>query len=170
MTPAASAPQREIIRADPALRRQLVLVLLLVCAIGLFAAGWVPEELATILAIARESPGEARLRILLVLGALIAPPVLLGGVAGIDAIRRAVQTIRADQHPPPGARVFRDTPVIRGRPARILGVVAATLGVALLVLCSVLPVLAFRLGAALERGCPRGAAAAAEATDAPAPR
>jgi hypothetical protein len=170
MTFPASAPEREILRADPALRRQLVLVLLLVCAIAVFAIRWVPQELATILAIARESPGEARFRILLVLGALVLPPILLGAVAGIDTIRRAVQTIRAEQHPPPGARVFRDTPVIRGRPARILGMVAGTLGIALLVLCSVLPVLAFRLGVALERGCPRAAAAAADATDAAAPR
>lgn len=165
-----TAVEREVVRADPALRRQLVLVLLLVFAIGLFAIGWVPQELATILAIARESPAEARLRILLVLGALIAPVVLLGIAAGIDAIRRAVQTIRTDRHPPPGARVFRDTPVIRGRPARILGIVAATLGVALIVLSSVLPVLAFRLGTALQRGCPRGAVPSADATDTTAPR
>jgi hypothetical protein len=49
-------------------------------------------------------------------------------------------------------------------------VVAGTRGVALIVLCSVLPVLAFRLGAALERGCPRSAGPAADAPDATVPR
>ena len=157
-TPSTAPP--EIVRADPALRRQLILVVALVFALGLFALGWLPGELAAILAIARQSPAEARVRTLVVLGALIAPVVLLGIAAGVATVRRSVLTLRTDRFPPPGMRVFRDTPVVRGRPARVLAVVLATLGVSLIVLCSVLPVFAFRLGVALQRGCPRSAASA----------
>lgn len=159
-TPDATAVEREIVKADPVLRRQMLLVLLLILAIGLFAFEWVPAELATILAIARESPGEARARTVLLLGALIAPAVLLGMVAGVDTIRRAVSTFRTDRFPPPGMRVLRDTPVLRGRRARTLAVVMVTLGAMLIVCCTVLPVLGYRLGVAVERGCPRAAAPA----------
>src|SRR5262245_1355683 len=118
---------REIVKADPRLRRQLVLVLLLILAVGLAALAWAPGELAMILALARESPGEARIRTVLLLGALVAPVVLLGLLAGADTIGRAVATFRSDRFPPPGMRVLRDTPVIRGRAARGLAVVMVTL-------------------------------------------
>lgn len=156
-TPTIASPEREIVKADPALRRQMILVLLLIFAIGLFALEWLPGELASILAIARESPKEARARTVLLLGALIAPAVLLGMVAGVDTIRRSVSTFRTGRFPPPGMRVLRDTPVLRGRGARGLAVFMATLGVLLIVCCTVLPVLGYRLGVAMQRGCPRAA-------------
>ena len=156
--PTTVSVEREIVKADPGLRRQMLLVLLLIVAIGLFALEWVPKEMATILAIARESPAEARARTVLLLGALVAPPVLLGMVAGVDTIRRSVSTFRTDRFPPPGMRVLRDTPVLRGRSARGLAIVMATLGALLIACCTALPVLGYRLGVAVQRGCPRAAA------------
>jgi hypothetical protein len=148
-------PQREVVKADPALRRIVFLCLLLVVSVGLFAVDRLPRELATILALARAYPEEARRRTVVVLGVILVPLVALVVAAAVDAIRRGVETVRAECYPPPGMRVFRDTVVVRGRLARVLGMLSGTLGALLILLCVTLAVFTVQLGVALQRGCPK---------------
>jgi hypothetical protein len=57
-------------------------------------------------------------------------------------------------------RVMRDTPVVRGGPAHLLGACGLGLAALLLLAGSVLPVIAYRIGAVLRDGCPRAMPAA----------
>jgi len=101
------------------------------------------------------SPEEAGRLATLILLAVVAPATVLGMWAGIDAIRRSRRALCAEQYPAPGSRVLRDTPVLRGRAARIAGTLGVVLGGALIALAVALPYTAYRAGMVLRQGCPR---------------
>jgi len=153
--PAATTETVEVVPADPRLRRILLLTLLAVSVFALAAAWWVPPAFRALLALARESPGQARARGVAVMLLLVSPFTLLGLVAGVDTLRRSVRTVRAERFPPPGARVVRTTRVVRGGPARALGTFTFAIGGLLVILSTILPWFAYRAGVAFERGCAR---------------
>jgi hypothetical protein len=145
----------EMIRADPALRRWALAIVLGMTIFGAIVIAYLPDTLHELLALAVRSPEEAGRRATLVLLAVVAPATVLGMWAGIDAIRRSRRALRAEQYPAPGSRVVRDTPVLRGRAARVAGTLGVVLGSALIALAVALPYTAYRAGMVLRQGCPR---------------
>ena len=129
----------EIQKADPAARRQAILVILFAAATGalLLAAfehfreplrEWLLSEPA-------ETARRARLAVYVSAFVLSAPVIAFAIYLWLLGAR----VLRAQQFPPPGFRVIRDTPVVGGQGAVTRGhaiqVVAVCLGLAAAILC-----------------------------------
>jgi hypothetical protein len=123
----------EVQKADPAARRQVVLVIILATATGaLLIAGfehfrepfqeWLSSEPA-------ETARRAKLAVYVSTFVLSAPVIAFAIYFWLLGAR----VLRAQQFPPPGFRVIRDTPVVGGRGAMIRGhaiqILAVCLGV-----------------------------------------
>ena len=143
--------EREIVRADPAFRRTALLVAFGVVAALVVAILSAPQFLANLSTLSLASPAEA----VLWFAAFIVPVLALVVVAGVDAGRRSVSTLRESRFPPHGMRALRDTPVINGRAARAIGALGCTLGATLLVAALLLGWTSYRIAAVLWYGCPR---------------
>jgi hypothetical protein len=142
---------REIVRADPALRRTMLVVgmgLVLAVALAMVSA---PRLLGSLSVVSQASPAEA----VAMFAAFVLPILALTVVAGVDAARRSLRTVRERRFPPHGMRVLRDTPVIEGPAARLVGVLGCTLGATLLVAALLLAVTSYRIASVLWYGCPR---------------
>ena len=142
----------EVQRADPAARLQAVLFIVVGALVGvLLIVGferyrsplrdWLlsePEQLAH------------RLRLLFLLSAVSVSAPLFGFATHLWSVSGRV--LRAQQFPPPGHRVIRDTPILLGQAAisrgRTLKVLAVCLGVA----CALLWLLFWRLASVLSKG------------------
>jgi hypothetical protein len=143
--------QREIVRADPAMRRTALLVgggMVVALVVAIVSA---PRFLGSLSTLSQASPAEA----VLSFAAFVVPIVALVVVAGVDATRRSLSTYRGGRFPPRGMRVLRDTPVVEGRPARAIGILGCTLGATLLVAALLLGWTSYRIAAVLWYGCPR---------------
>jgi len=129
----------EIQKADPDARRQAILVIVLGAALGgLLISGfehfrepyseWLASEPA-------ETARRAKLAITISVFVLSAPAI----VAAIYFWLLGAKVLRAQQFPPPGFRVIRDTPIVRGPAAvtrgHVIQVLAVCLGVSAGVLC-----------------------------------
>jgi hypothetical protein len=146
--------EAEVVRGDPALRRRVLLAGPFVLALGVVALATAPRASRLLILWLQQAPDSGRHAVLAMLG-FAAPFTLMAWLVGVEAARRSVQTLRACRFPPPGMRVMRDTPVLRGRPARFLGMLGLVLGAMLLTAGSVLPVVAYRIGTVLRDGCAR---------------
>lgn len=129
----------EVRKADPAARRQAILAIVLGTAVGgLLIAGfehfrepfreWLMSEPA-------ETARRAKLAIYASAVVLCVPVI----VFAIYLWRLGAKVLRAQQFPPPGFRVIRDTPVVGGQDAvtrgHVLQVLAVCLGAGGAVLC-----------------------------------
>lgn len=129
----------EVQKADPAARRQAVLAIVFATATGaLLIAGfehfrepfreWLSSEPA-------ETARRAKLAVYVSAFILSAPVIAFAIYLWLLGAR----VLRAQQFPPPGIRVIRDTPVVGGRAAEIRGhviqVLALCLGVGAAILC-----------------------------------
>jgi hypothetical protein len=146
--------EEDVVRGDPVLRRRALLVLPLLLALGVVALASAPRASHRLILWLQQSPDAGGRAVLAMLG-FAAPFTLAAWLVGGGAVRRSVQTLRARRFPPPGMRVVRDTPVLRGRTARLFGVIGLILGATLLTAGTMLPVLAYRIGTILRDGCPR---------------
>lgn len=122
----------EYLLPDPKLRRAVVGVLAGFTAAGFATVAWGLPWLQDALLTARAN---GRLTIplgcylFLALIALLAVPVIwFGGYA----VRFGSRVLASGQYPPPGSRVIRRTPVVRGPVARFTGRGQQVLGVALM--------------------------------------
>src|SRR5262245_56059805 len=107
----------DIRKADPGFRRLALLALIAgVCAgallIGVFdryrepMADWVRAD---------SGRGAQRLELIFVAFAVLLVAPLVAMAAYLSSL--GGRTVRAGEYPPPGARVIRDTPIVRGREA-----------------------------------------------------
>ena len=121
----------EIQKADPAARRQAVLLVIFGMAVGaLLIAGiehfrepfreWLLSEPA-------ETARRAKLA-MYVSGFVVSAPVI---AFAVFLWLLGARVLRAQQFPPPGFRVIRDTPVVGGRGATVRGHVIQILAVCL---------------------------------------
>jgi len=147
----AAEPSLEIVPGDPALRRKVLAAGLGVVVALLAAIVWGPRLLGSLSALSQVSPGKA----LLWFGAFILPILALAVVVGVEAVRRSLATLREGRFPPSGLPMLRDTPVLRGRTARVIGILGCTLGATLLVVTLLLGWMSYRVGAVLWYGCPK---------------
>jgi hypothetical protein len=132
----------------------MLLAMLAVVAALTLAVLSAPRLLGSLSALSQASPAEA----VLTFAAFVLPLVLLAVIAGIDTSRRSLRTFREARFPPRGMRVLRDTPVVEGRRARLLGAFGVALGVTLLLAAGALAATSYRIGRVLLYGCPRAAA------------
>jgi hypothetical protein len=134
----------EIQRADPQLRRiaGLVFVALVVAGSVVLLAlqSWLSG-------VAQAAPSTARTQLLIAFGGLVAISCVTLLAFAVCFWRTAGQVLATQQFPPPGMRVIRDTPVLRGAAAMRRGRILQSIG-GVLVLCGVaLAVGAWRLHA-----------------------
>jgi hypothetical protein len=124
----------EVRRADPDARRQAVLIVALGALVGaLLIAGfdWYGNALRDWV---RSQPSEMprRLRLVFIVGAALLSAPAIVFAAYLWSL--GAKVLSAQQCPPPGHRVIRDTPVIGGRAAMWRGrsyqILAVVLGVA----------------------------------------
>jgi len=141
----------DVVKADPVLRRKALAVGVIILVAGTVLIASMERVLVAASELSQRSRGEA----VGVLTAFIAPFVLLAVVGGVDALRRSLRTWRERRFPPSGMRVLRDTPVIEGTLARVLGALGCMLGTLLLVLALLLTGFTWRAGRILWYGCPR---------------
>lgn len=122
---------QEMRKADPAARRTAVLTVVLGAVVGGSLilvrnryAGWLRDWIGS-------EPSEAprRLRLVFLLAAtLLSAPLL---VFAVHLWSIGARVLRAQEFPPPGYRVIRDTPVIGGRSAVLRGRAFLILAIAL---------------------------------------
>lgn len=143
----------EVVRADPAYRRRAILAAVGAVVLLLAAAAAAPRLIGSLGALSTRSREEA----VALFAALVVPLVVLAAVVGVDTIRRALRILHERRFPPAGMRVLRDTPVIRGTMARVLGVLLCALGATLLAATVVLAGISYRIGSVFWYGCPRAA-------------
>ena len=124
----------QIQKADPEARRQALLAVIFGAAVGgLLIAGFAhfgEPFRAWLLSEPAETAGRARLA--LYVSALVLSVPLIA--FAVYLWRLGARVLRAQQFPPPGFRVIRDTPVISGPPAmtrgQVIQVLALCLGLA----------------------------------------
>src|SRR5689334_11657433 len=100
------AVEREVVRADPAMRRTAVVVGGGVIAALVVAIVSAPGFLANLSTLSQASPAES----VLWFAAFVVPIVVLTVVVGVEATRRSLSTWREGRFPPRGMRVLRATP------------------------------------------------------------
>jgi len=129
----------EIQKADPAARRQAVLVIIIGAAVGALLIAGFEHFREPLLKWLSSEPAETLRRAKLaayVSAFVLTVPVI---AFAIYLWLLGVKVLRAQRYPPPGLRVIRDTPVIGGRDAvirgRVIQVLAVCLGVSAVLLC-----------------------------------
>jgi hypothetical protein len=142
----------EVVRADPALRRTVLVLVAGIFVAGVLVIAALPQLLAALGPLSQRSRGEA----VLFLVAFITPFAVLACTGGFHAISVSARALREGRFPPHGMRVLRDSPVVTGPVVRVLAVLGLTLGTSLLLAATMLVVLTYRTGTVLWYGCPRG--------------
>jgi hypothetical protein len=143
---------REVRKADPALRRQTVLAVAIGALVGALLIGgieWYRDSLRDWIA-SRPSEMPRRLRLLFLLGGILLSAPLVGLALHLWLL--GAKVLRAQQFPPPGYRVIRDTPVLGGRAAISRGRIFKVLSVGLGVTSVLLWLLIWRLARVLGAG------------------
>ncbi len=135
----------EVRRADPAARRQAVLLIILGALVGTLLIVGFERYRTPLRDWLLSEPGEMahRVKLVFLLSAAVLSAPLVAFAVYLWSF--GAKVLRARQFPPPGFRVIRDTPVIDGRAAVLRGrgfkVLALCLGVA----CVLLWLLLWRL-------------------------
>lgn len=133
----------EIQRADQRLRRTAMVVVVAAAALGGVAL-WALQRWLD--GVAAGSRGAGSL-LALVFGATVGVNVLALAALGAYLWRYGARVRAASQFPPPGARVIRDTPVLRGSAALRRGRLLQGLGASFVVCCVGLAAAAWRFHA-----------------------
>jgi len=142
----------ELQRADPAVRRQLTWLVIVGTLAGLLLILGFQRYRASLREWIGSDPRHAADRItlaLVILAVLLSAPVL---AFAVYLWTYGAAILRAQQCPPPGYRVIRDTPVLMGRTARVRGHVFRVLAVCLGAVSLVLWCLLWRLARMLAAG------------------
>ncbi len=142
----------EVRKADPAARRQVVLTVVLGVFVGaLLIVGfeWYGNSLRDWVG-SQPSELPPRLRLLLLLIAILVSVPLVA--FGVHLRSLGAKVLRAQQWPPPGHRVLRDTPVVGGRAAMVRGRAFKLMALGLGVASALLWLLLWRLAQLLSEG------------------
>ncbi|HET9062185.1 MAG TPA: hypothetical protein VFO62_02750 [Candidatus Binatia bacterium] len=130
--PADASP--EILRADPRARRRALAILVVGGLLGLLAIEWLlPWARGRVAQAVYEGglPQSAVCKSVLAFLMLIAASV---AAFGVYVWRFGRRVVREERFPPTGVNVVRDTRVLNGRPARLLGHAQAINGALLVAL------------------------------------
>jgi hypothetical protein len=128
----------QVLRADPAARRRALAIVVVGGALGLLAIEWLlPWARGQIEQAVYEGglPKSAVCKSVLVVLMLVATSV---GAFGVYVFRFGRRVAREERFPPDGMKVVRDTRVLHGRAARVLGQAQTINGALLVVLAAAL--------------------------------
>ncbi|MEM6456413.1 MAG: hypothetical protein AAF772_15080 [Acidobacteriota bacterium] len=136
--PSAAPPSApDVLTADPRLRAVAMVAVVVFAALGFAGLSWLQAEAALIQQMAQQEPLRAIARFQHATLRFVIVPSLLLALTAVWMMRLALRARRADAYPPPGTRVVRDTPIVRGPAARrkagfglALGALALTLALA----------------------------------------
>jgi hypothetical protein len=139
MTSSAPGPAPEVIRADPAMRRAAILIVVAAVVLGVIGIAWGLPALQSWVWSDTGLGRVSRARVVcLAFGGIIALTAAAVIVSGVRMARFGKRAVTAGRFPPPGMPVFRDTRPATGRPALILGRLYRGTGFTLVVLGAVL--------------------------------
>lgn len=141
----AKGVSAEIQRADPAARRLALIGVVAMAGLGLIPIIWLQGVLDTISELRRTDPVEATRRMLGVTRLLAAATAVTCFVIAIWLAQLSFRIRTAGRFPLPGARVVRDTPVLRGAAAGRQARIALMVALALLISGVLVPALLLRL-------------------------
>ena len=128
----------DIIKADPVLRRILLIIILAVLISGVYFSIKM-QKLKTELVVTMESDPELVFeKLLTYMKAFIVANLLIIGMLSIYIFVLAVKTIRSRQFPPPGVGVIRDTIIQKGKNALRTGYLIIVLGLFLIIFTIIL--------------------------------
>lgn len=135
----------EIVRANPSLRRWVIVVLIACVSAGLIVLSYSPELLQDIEATSRNSMVDASdqlgsyiMTLSLVISLItVGLGVYLGGIA--------VRTLHERRFPPMGMQVIKDTRVVLDQAARRRAVMLIAIAIVLLVLTIIIPVVMWNI-------------------------
>ena len=139
-------------KADPRLRKKLVVVIVIVAVVGIICQMVLQSYMPLITKWVLEDPKQIRLRIRIVfmsLAAVLAIPLL--GFA-VYLWRLGKKIISSKQFPPPNTRVVRDIPILRGSSASRRGRVIQLIAILSTILLIVLFVVFWKVSIALTEG------------------
>jgi len=122
-TPSRAA-DAEILPADPRLRRELLLVVVLLALVGAVYFGYLMAEIERVGAAEAPDPGGLLQQLYWMGTGLVA--VVTAFLIYLIVV--AVRVFSSGQFPPPGARVLNDTPIRRGMRARAIAMFGVVLG------------------------------------------
>jgi len=130
----------ELLRADPRLRRAAIAIVIAIAAAGGIALWALQRRLDGI-----HDPSPASMaQLLTAFVCLIGASVLMLAALGAYLWRCGKRVRAASLFPPPGAKVFRDTAVLRGAAAVRRGLVLQALGLGFVLCCVGLALAAWR--------------------------
>jgi hypothetical protein len=152
LKPEIHQSETEIQRADPAMRRLALIVVIATGALGLVLIVWLQSTLDAISALYRTDPTEATRTMRAVTRLLGAGIAVVCFATAIWLAWQSFGIRRAERFPLPGARVVRDTPILTGAAARRQSRIALVFSLALLVGGVVVPILLTRLTSLLAPG------------------
>ena len=138
-------PSPTLMRSDKKYRRMVILLLLGVVTIGIGLILFTNTYIHELEQVAQQTPEQARMNT----GLLLLSMTMLAGLPAVGIGTYVIylgNRIRiTGQIPPPDTRVVVDTTVIKGKPARVRGIVLMGLG-SLVILCGLgLPIVFWKL-------------------------
>ncbi len=139
---------QDILQADPKHRSRVLALMLLTALLGLLGLYWMQGELRGLPQLLQSSPEEGAKRFLF-LTRLVCGLMALGFVAmGAYLLRLSWRALQSETFPPLDTRVLRDTPILRGQPARAKAKIGLVLAFLVLVLGLFVP---YRMERKFER-------------------
>jgi hypothetical protein len=140
----------EVRRADPAVRRQVVVALVISTCVGALLIIAFERYRVSLSEWILADPGVAAQRLTTIFRLLVA--LVLGPLLAFAAYLWSLgnKVVRAREFPPPGLRVIRDTPIITGERAASRGRILKALAYGCCVACVVFGVLLWRVSAWLH--------------------
>ena len=132
-----TSTESEILQADPVMRRTAISIVLITTVLGAAAIEWLLPWAAATIDQAVQS-GMPRSVVCQSTLAVLSVFALTVAAFGLHTARLGKRVSIARQFPLPGTRVIRDTRVVRGRAAVLVGHGQAFLGKALIVLSTAL--------------------------------
>ena len=133
----SSESTKPVLIADQRLRRRVLVLAIVLSVLGLAAIYALEQFLEDIQELAKESPEEAMEQFGAFLSVFLAVVSLSLILVSVWIARFSLKALQAEQFPPPGARVIRDTRIIYGAQARRKAIPGLVLA-AILAVCSIL--------------------------------
>lgn len=127
------------VRADPAHRRKVALLVLLILAVGALSISALANRLAEIGELATESPDLATEQFLATARWVLAVPAVGLALSGLLMARLGWRGWRESRYPPTGARLLADQPLVAGAEARKRSALVCAFAIAALIGSALLP-------------------------------
>ena len=117
----------EIIKADQISKKRFVWTMAISVIIVAVVLHFMKSHLQFLQKLYQDHPEQAQKEVFILFGFFLVAGVIIQALAGFYFIHFSQKIIKADQFPPPGTVVLKDTPVLKGPPAKrramvILGV------------------------------------------------